>query len=43
MTLLSVDLPVPSTGSHLIERIETAGRGFDTIPGLTLALASDPV
>ncbi|UTT50976.1 hypothetical protein [Rhodococcus gordoniae] len=42
-TPLSVDLLVPGTGGRRLERIEYAGRGFDAIPGLTLALASDPL
>ena len=42
-TPLSVDLLVPGTGGGRLERVEYAGRGFDAIPGLTLALASDPV
>ncbi|QHG85522.1 hypothetical protein D1O33_26390 (plasmid) [Rhodococcus rhodochrous] len=42
-TPLSVDLLVPGTGGRRLERVEYAGRGFDAIPGLTLALASDPV
>ncbi|SMG54937.1 hypothetical protein SAMN02745947_04485 [Rhodococcus rhodochrous J3] len=42
-TPLAVDLLVPGTGGRRLERIEYAGRGFDAIPGLTLALAADPV
>ncbi|WP_229568850.1 hypothetical protein [Rhodococcus sp. RDE2] len=40
---LAVDLLVPGTGGRGIERVEYAGRGFDAIPGLNLALASEPV
>lgn len=39
-TPLPVDLPAPGTGDR---RIENVGRGFDAIPGPTVALASDPV
>ncbi len=42
-TPLSVDLFVPGTGGRRLERIKYAGRGFDAIPGLTLALASDSI
>ncbi|MBC2592381.1 hypothetical protein [Rhodococcus aetherivorans] len=40
---LAVDLLVPSTGGRRWERVEHDGRGFDAIPGLALALSSDPV
>ncbi|WP_305091633.1 hypothetical protein [Prescottella sp. R16] len=42
-TPLAVDLLVPGTSGRRLERVEYAGRGFDAIPGLNLALASDPV
>ena len=40
---LAVDLLVPSTSGRRWEMIEYDGRGFDAIPGLQLALLSDPV
>ncbi|AOD24809.1 hypothetical protein IM25_23970 (plasmid) [Rhodococcus sp. p52] len=40
---LSVDLLVPGTGTRALERVEYAGRGFDAIPGLNLALAAEPL
>lgn len=40
---LAVDLLVPSTSGRRWERVEHDGRGFDAIPGLQLALSSEPL
>lgn len=40
---LAVDLLIPSSSSRLQESVPHGGRAFDAIPGLSLALAAEPL